>query len=158
MKLSETIKNALNNQISHERKNQAIYLQIASYFEDMQLTNISKFFFEQANGENNHAQWLIDHLNNRTGGKVTLQPIEAPNLEINSIKDIANIYVAVEESTTANLETIYQMILDEKSYIDISFMNKMLEEQVEEEDLANKFALQVQLCNDLVLYNNTFSL
>jgi ferritin len=158
MKLSEELNILINNQITHERRNQALYLQIASYFEDMQLTNIAKFFFKQASDENDHAKLLIDHLNNRVGGKVSIQTVEFPVLSLNNIGEIASYYLKLEEGTTFAIESIYKRALESGSYIDLGVLSKLLKEQVEEEDTASKFVLQVTLCKDLVLYNNTFSL
>lgn len=158
MKLSEKLNILINNQITHERRNQAIYQQVASYFEDMQLTKLADFFFGQADGEGGHAKILIDHLNNRTGGKVQIQTLEFPSLNLSNLNDIASLYVSTEEETTKAIEEIYKEAFSEGSFIDLPVISKLLDEQVEEEDLANKFACQTLLCTDMVLYNNTFSL
>lgn len=158
MKLSEKLNTMFNTQVTHERKNNAIYLQIGSYFEDMQLIKLANFFMSQAEQENGHAKKVVDHLNNRVGGKVTVQAVEAPSIVINSTKDIADLYLKTEIETTKALESIYKVAMDEGSFIDLTFLHQMLEEQIEEEDLAAQFALQIQMCKDLVLYNNTFTL
>ena len=158
MRLSEQLNTLINAQITHERKNNAIYLQIASYFEDLELTKIAEFFYEQAKGELGHAQKLIDHLNNRLYGKVIIESVPSPNLVIDTIADIGKLYVNVEMLTTELIENLYKVALETGSYIDLPVLLDLLNEQVEEEDLANKFKAQTSLCNDMVLFNNTLSL
>lgn len=158
MKLTEQLNMLINEQITHERKNNAIYLQIASYFEDLELTKIADFFFKQAKHELGHAQKLIDHLNNRLYGKVLIGAVPAPEVVINTISDIGELYITTEVGTTRLLENIYRVALDSNSFIDLPVLADLLNEQVEEEDLANKFATQIRLCNDMVLFNNTLSL
>lgn len=156
MKLSETLNDCLNEQVLHELKNQNIYLQIASYFEDIQLKNLAKYFKSQSNDENSHANKFIQYINDRTGGKVVINEVDAPNLVLNSVDDVANIYIQTEESTTESIESIMECILDEKSYVDMGFIQEMLNEQVMEEDEANAFALKIKMCKDLVLFDATF--
>lgn len=156
MKLSQEFNDALNNQIVHELLNQNKYLQIASYFEDLQLKNLADYFQEQASGEYGHAKLFIQHINDRIGGKVTIQEVEAPSLQISSIVDVGNLYVETEEGTTEAIEELYNFALENKSFIDLLFLSTMLNEQVEEEDSALSFKLKSSMTNDLVLFDATF--
>ena len=156
LKLSQELNESLNEQVLHELRNQNIYYQISSYFEDMQLKNLANYFQKQANHENEHAQKFIKHINDRTGGKVSIGDVDSPNLNINSIDDIANIYVKTEESTTESIEELYSLAFETKSFIDLPFLSEMLSEQVEEEDTSNAFATKLKMCKDLVLFDATF--
>lgn len=156
MKLSESLNAALNQQILHELKNQNIYLQLASYFEDLQLKNLANYFKKQSEDEYGHAKKFIQYINDRTGGKVTIGEVDSPNLTVSSIEDVGNIYITTEESTTESIEAIMELVLDEKSYIDMGFIQEMLDEQVSEEDEANEFALKLKIVKDLVLFDAIF--
>ena len=54
------------------------------------------------------------------------------------------------------MKSIMDLVLEEKSYVDMGFIQSMLNEQVEEEDSASKFALNIKMCKDIVLFNSTF--
>lgn len=156
MKLSEQLNSLLNQQVLHEFKNSQIYYQIQSYFENMQLKNIANYFGEQAKHEEEHARMFLKHINDRTGGNVKLENIPFDGIDLNSIEDIADMYVLTEEQTTERIEEIYYIANSTRSYIDLSFILKMLNEQVEEEDSANEFALKIKMVKDIVLFDATF--
>ncbi|MEY2702696.1 MAG: hypothetical protein RLY43_1332 [Bacteroidota bacterium] len=156
MKLSQELNDAINFQIQHELLNQNKYLQIASYFANLQLINLSNYFTKQADHEYSHAKLFIDHLNARIGGNVLIESVEAPNLNISSIEDVGNIYVETEQGTTESIEDLYNFAMESKSFIDLSFLSSMLSEQIEEEDVAMSFKLKSSMVKDIVLFDATF--
>ena len=157
MKLLPSLNDAFCEQISIEYHNQLIYAQIASYFEDLQLKKISEYFRKQSDDEKSHADKFIAHINDRTGGEVSLASIPSPvSTQGMKILDIANTYVQTEESTTESIESLYDMANDEKSFIDLPFLLDMLQEQVSEEDEAQEFALKATKVTDLILWDSGF--
>lgn len=160
MKLLDSLNNALNEQIIHEYRNQLLYTQLESIFEDFQLKNIAKYFHEQSLHEKSHGDKIVEHLNNRTGGKVNIGEIDSPVIPfytIDTLASIGDLYISTEESTTESLESIYDFALGNKSYIDLPLLSDMLQEQVEEEDSAKEFALNIKMTKDLVLFDKSFS-
>jgi ferritin len=153
VKLSENLNDALNQQIMIELGNQNKYMQIQSLFEDMQLNNLAKFFKEQSAGENGHANLFMDYVNDRTGGKVKIEEVNAPIIEFTDINSIADFYVLTEQQTTESSESLYNLALEEKSYMDLGFLGKMLDEQVEEEDTSTAFATKIKAVKDVVLFD-----
>ena len=156
MKLSQSLNDALNQQILKEFHNELVYRQIQSYFEDFQLKNLAAYFEKQANEENGHGKKFIQYINDRTGGKVLLNDVDGPNLNIESFASIGDIYVSAEEATTESIESIYELALDEKSFIDLPFIQSMLFEQVEEEDSAQEFMMKIKMVKDIVLFDAEF--
>lgn len=156
MKLSPQLNDAINEQILHEYRNSLIYAQIQSYFEGLQLKKLAEYFNKQSIQEAEHAQKFIQHLNDRTGGKVEIGEVDSPNLFLTSCDSVGDAFVAVEEGTTESIESIYELALDTKSFIDIPFLNDMLLEQIEEEDSANSFSLRIKTVKDYVLFDATF--
>jgi ferritin len=154
MRLSQNLNDSLNEQVLHELHNRLVYAQIASYFEDLQLKNLASYFQKQSSHENDHANLFIKHINDRTGGKIILGEIDAPMVTEN-IESIANLYVSLEEQTTESIESLYDLALFEKSYMDLGFLQKMLDEQCEEEDSAVELATKLKMCKDLVLFDAT---
>ena len=155
MRLSETLCDALNQQIIHELTNASKYMQVASLFDDLQLTNLASYFRKQSDDEKQHANKFMNHINDRIGGKVTLQetPFQQVNLDIYSV---GNFYIETEVNTTASIESLYDLAFSEKPYIDLSFLSDMLQEQVEEEDSASKLAMNLSMVKDFVIFDKTF--
>lgn len=156
MNLSASLNDALNNQIIHEYKNQLIYSQLESHFEDLQLTKIASYFKKQAQEEKSHADKFIAHINSRTGGKVTIGEVSAPDLQISDISSIGDLFVSTEEGTTESIESLYELANEDGSYIDCPFLLEMLQEQVQEEDSANEFSLKAKNVKDLILWDASF--
>jgi len=156
MKLSENLNSVLNLQILVELGNQNKYMQMQSYFENLQCKKLAEYFKTQADGEHDHANLFMGYINDRTGGNVILGEVAEPKTDFTDITSVADFYVKTEEQTTATIEEIYDLALNEKSYIDLPFLAKMLEEQVEEEDSAQKLALNLKMVKDIVLFDQTF--
>jgi ferritin len=153
VKLSPELNDALNEQILHEYKNSLIYAQVQSYFEDLQLKKIAEYFKKQSIQEGEHAQKFIQHLNDRTGGKVIIGEVDSPNFILSSVEMVGDIFISTEEGTTESIESLYELASDTKSFIDFPFLLSMLGEQVEEEDIANEFSLKLRNTRDLVLFD-----
>lgn len=156
MRLTQALNSALNQQILHELRNENIYSQIESFFEDMQLKNLALYFRNQSLQEKSHADKFIQYVNSRTGGKVTITEVDSPSLLLDSVENVANAVVSTEEGTTESIEAIMDLVLEEKSFIDMSFIESMLLEQVEEEDTVNEIALNLKMTKDIVLFDHTF--
>jgi ferritin len=156
MKLSQTLNEALNQQILIELGNQNKYMQVQSYFENLQLKNLANFFKTQSAGENGHANLFMDHINDRNGGNVVLGEVDAPKVDFTDIASVADFYELTEQQTTESIEALYDLALSEKSYIDLPFLADMLTEQVEEEDTSQRLALNLKMVKDIVLFDATF--
>ncbi len=156
MKLSQNLNEALNQQVLHEYKNMLIYKQVESFFEDFQLKNLSEYFRKQSQEEKGHGDKFVQYINDRTGGKVQLSDVEFPNISLSDFSSVGDVYVSAEEATTESIESLYDLALNEKSYIDLGFLEEMLNEQVQEEDTAQEFSLKIKSVKDIVLFDATF--
>lgn len=156
MKLSQNLNDALNQQILVELGNQNKYMQIQSYFEDLQLKKLAEYFKKQADGEHDHANLFMGYINDRNGGKVTVGEVDEPKKDFIDVSNVADFYVLTEQQTTDSIESLYDLALEEKSYIDLDFLQTMLKEQVEEEDSSQKLSLNLKTVKDIVLFDATF--
>jgi len=156
MKLSQMLCDAINAQIVIELENQNKYMQIQSYFEDLQLKNLAKYFKDQSDGENDHANLFMDYLNDRNGGKVIIGDVESPKSDFTDVSSVADFYILTEQQTTDSIESLYDLALSEKSYIDLDFIQSMLKEQVEEEDSSLHLGQQLKSVKDIYLFDSTF--
>jgi ferritin len=155
MKLSEELNEALNFQCSHELLNVWKYKVIASYFEDLRLTKIAKKFYDQADEEYEHFSKIVKYLNTRLGGKYYPVEVDKPNLVISSPREVGQIYLDTEVGTTHSLEEIADMIYENKSLMDVTFIQEMLHIQIIEEDEADEFLKKINLVTDMVLFDAT---
>jgi ferritin len=155
MILSQNLCDALNQQILHELGNVTKYMQINSYFENLQLKNLAKYFLARSQEEKGHADKFMNYINDRTGGLVTIGEVQEPNLALTDPASIGVAFVQIEENTTLSIESIFDLALGEKSYLDLPFLQEMLSEQVGEEDEANEFALKIKMVKDIVLFDAT---
>lgn len=156
MRLSQELNDALNQQILKEYGNVLRYAAINSYFENLQLKKLAKYFLDRSNEEKDHADKFMQYINDRTGGLVTIGEVDAPVLNISDSQSVADVYVLAEEDTTESIEALYDLAFSEKSYIDLGFLQDMLNEQVSEEDEANEFATKIKMVKDIVLFDATF--
>jgi ferritin len=156
VKLSQELNSAMCEQLLVELGNQNKYLQIASFFEDLQLKKLAKYFKNQSQEENTHANKFMQYINDRNGGKVEIGEVDNPNLKLFDINSVADNYVTLEENTTISIESLWDLALTEKSYIDLPFLSEMLNIQVSEEDEAQEFAGKIKATKDLILFDATF--
>ena len=156
MQFSQELNDAFNEQVLKEFANMLLYKQAESLFEDLQLENLAKYFHKQAKEEKQHGNKFIKYINKRTGGKVTCGDVPFPLKEELSLSNVGKVYIEAEENTTKSIEELYQVALDEKSFMDLGFLERMLNIQVGEEDEANEFALAIEGVKDIVLFDATF--
>jgi ferritin len=157
MNLSQSLNEAFNEQIIKEYSNVLAYAQLQSYFENLMLTKIAKFFGDRSNEEKTHADKFMAHINARTGGKVILGEVPAPpNVQFMDIPAIGALYAQRERDTTVSIESIYDLASEEKSYIDLPFLLDMVGEQVQEEDESREFEVKAKTVKDYVLWDATF--
>lgn len=155
MKISEKLNAMINKQIAHEALNNMKYIQIYSYFENLQLLHLAKKFKSQAEEEISHRNQLLDYLNDRYGGIVKVDEIPASDLTLNNLLDVANAYLETELLTTDLIESILEQCELEKSYIDRKFLEEFLSQQLEEELGADEFMKKVLMVKDILLFDAT---
>ncbi|KAF9895754.1 hypothetical protein BX616_008904, partial [Lobosporangium transversale] len=76
---------AINYQISQELQASQVYLSLASWADSSNqgFPGLQQFFKKSAEEEREHAQKLIEY-QNRRGGRVVLQTLQAPEMDWNS--------------------------------------------------------------------------
>jgi ferritin len=154
--LTQNLNDALNQQVAKEYHNLLFYKKVASWFEDQQLVNLAEYFHNQSDEEKGHASMFIDYINDRTGGKVTIQDAEIDNTSLNDLLEISKAYIELEEQTTISIEELFKLALDEGSYIDVPFLQEFLKIQVKEEIEANELSARMINTKDIYLFDQNF--
>lgn len=135
--LSEKMEKALNSQINAELYSAYMYLAMAAYFEQNNLSGFANWMRVQFQEEQMHAMKLFDYVFER-GGKVTLTAIEAPPSQWKSPQDVFEATLEHEQKVTGLIDDLVRLARDLKDTATEIFLQWHVTEQVEEEDSAGR--------------------
>ncbi len=135
--INEKVERLLNEQVTYELFSAQLYLSMSSWFSEKDLDGFAKWYYVQAYEEHAHAMILYNYIIT-VGGRALLEPIEAPTLEWDSLSDLFNDHVKHEELVTSLIYNIVDVSRQEKDFKVDQFLQWFVEEQVEEEDNANR--------------------
>lgn len=147
MLISKKLLDALNEQVGWEFFADKQYLAMAIYFEERGLSNLSKFFFAQADEERTHGLKIVKHII-EAGGKALIPAINAPKETFASAEEVAQLFVDQEHEVTQNFYKMADMALAEKDYMTFNFVQWFIEEQLEEELSANRLLQLVKISGE----------
>ena len=142
--ISETIQNAINQQIKHEFFSSYLYLSMSAYFETLSLPGFARWMRVQSQEEHEHAMKFFDFLNDR-GGSVELQALDQPAGEFQSPLDVFEQSLAHERKVTALIHRLYELALKENDYATQTLLQWFITEQVEEEKNAGQIVEQLKM-------------
>jgi ferritin len=145
--IDQKIQNAMNEQIKNEFFSAYLYLSMAAYFEQKNLTGFAHWMRVQSQEEQEHALKFYDFIHDR-GGKVTLLALEQPKSEWKSALDAFNDAYAHEQFITGTINKIYESALQEKDYPAQIMLQWFINEQVEEEKNASQIVEQLKLIEE----------
>lgn len=145
--MNEKIFTALNEQIKHEFYSSYLYLSIASYFENIPLDGIGKWFRKQSAEEHEHAMKIYNYIIDRNM-HVNLQAIEKPVHQFKSVKEAFELALEHEKKVTYWINQLYELAAQEKDYATHVFLQWFITEQVEEEKNANDNLDLINLIGD----------
>jgi ferritin len=134
-RLSQTLADALNAQMTNEAHNAQIYLAYASWASDKGYDGIANFLFRHANEERNHMMKFLEYILKR-GAKVVVSAIPAPGSDPVSVNDCFEKVFKSEVDNTTAIYNIVNMSMAEKDWATWNFIQWFVKEQTEEETLA----------------------
>ncbi len=137
MLLSNEMAKSLNKQINFEYESAYIYKAMAQFFAQKGLNGFRTFFSKQAEEEVEHAQKLIDYVNER-GNEVELTPFgQDAKLKFSSLREIIEDALHHEQEVTRRINDLMTLAREEKDYATEQLLGWFVSEQVEEEDTFN---------------------
>ena len=142
--ISKIMQDAINDQIQKELYSSYLYLSMAAYFADKNLSGFAHWMRVQEAEEREHAMKLYDFILER-GGKVNLKAIDAPKTEWTSTLEVAEEVAAHEAKVTASIHALYETALKEKDYPAQIMLQWFISEQVEEESNAAEIVANLKL-------------
>lgn len=134
--LNKEIEKLLNEQINKELFSAYLYLDIANYYADENLSGFENWFFIQTQEERDHALLFRQYLLNN-GGRVILTEIATPNVKYNNFKEPLVKAFEHERYVTESINKIYESAYNLKDFRTMQFLDWFIKEQGEEEKNAD---------------------
>jgi ferritin len=134
-RLSKTLQEALNTQMTKEASASQIYLSYAAWASNKGYGGIANFLFRHANEERNHMMKILEYILER-GAKVKLEAILSPPEDPTSIQNCFEQIFEHEVDNTKGIYKLVKMSFVEEDWATWHFMQWFVKEQTEEETLA----------------------
>ena len=135
--LKLSIENALNKQINAELYSAYLYQSMAAYCESIKRPGIAHWMDEQVKEEVTHAMRLYRYVTD-AGGRVILSAIEQPPTEWPAPLDVFEYTLNHEKKVTGLINDLVNLAIQENDDETKKMLQWFVDEQVEEEESANK--------------------
>jgi len=134
--LNKEIAKLLNEQLKKELYSAYLYLDIANYYADQNLSGFENWFFVQTQEERDHALLFRQYLLNN-GESVILEEIAAPREKYNSFREPLVKAFEHEQYVTESINNIYKIAYSISDFRTMQFLDWFIKEQGEEEKNAD---------------------
>jgi ferritin len=134
-RLSETLRSALNAQMTKEAYASQIYLSYGAWATTQGYDGIANFLFRHANEERSHMMKILEYIIER-GAKVYIEAIGAPPADPGNVQDCFERTFEHEVDNTNGIYKIVKMSFDEQDWATWNFMQWFVKEQTEEETMV----------------------
>ncbi len=142
--MDQSVKDLINDQITHEFYAAYLYLAMAAHFEEHNYEGFAQWFRMQAKEEEAHAMKLFDYMVER-GERIELQQIDKPPVEFGAPIDAFKAALAHEQKVTGLIHKIYEEAVSVKDYPTQVMLQWFIEEQVEEEDTTGRAVERLEM-------------
>jgi len=142
--MNDKIKALLNEQINKELYSAYLYVDIANYYDELDLDGYANYYMVQAQEERDHALLFMKYMQNN-GWKVTLEAIAKPDKTYGNILDPLEVAAEHERYVTSLINTIYHECYEARDYRTMKFLDWFVDEQMEEEDNADSMINRYKL-------------
>lgn len=131
MMISESMQQALNEQIGLEFQASLKYDAMAAHFEAEGLSRLAAHYFAQANEEREHAHKFMRYLLD-AGGRVQIPAIPAPPSSFPSAEAVAQAALDGEWVVTKSINRLMDLALSDSDHGTAAMLQWFVTEQVEE--------------------------
>ncbi|MDL1897829.1 ferritin [Anaerolineae bacterium CFX7] len=144
---SQSLQDALNEQIKNEFYSAYVYLAMSSWFEDKALPGFAKWMRVQYQEELTHGLKIFDFILDRDA-RALVHGFNAPPAEWKSSLDAFESSYAHEQKVTAMINNLYALAVKENDYPTIVLLQWFINEQVEEEKSVKLIVDQLRMAGD----------
>ena len=145
--MNETVARLLNEQINKEFYSAYLYLDMAIFYDAMDLDGYANYYTIQAQEERDHAMLFVKYLQNN-GVRVELDAIGKPDKVYETVLDPLVAAAEHERYVSALINDIYHEAYQVRDYRTMKFLDWFVDEQMEEEDNANSMISRFKLFGD----------
>ena len=142
--MNKTIAALLNEQINKEFYSAYLYLSIANYYDGLDLDGYANYYRIQAQEERDHALLFLTYMQNNSL-EIAFKAIEKPEQDFDSILKPLELAAEHERYVTSLINNIYHECHEAKDYRTMKFLDWFVDEQMEEEELADKMVSRYKL-------------
>lgn len=135
-RISDTMEQTLNEQLTRESYQAQVYLAYASWAEENGFGGIADFLYKHSHEERQHMLKFLRYINSR-GGKAQIAAIEQPGSEPSNLRDCLEQTLQHEIDNSMSIDAIVNLALEEKDWATFNFGQWFVKEQIEEEALIN---------------------
>ena len=157
--LSKKIADLLILQVTHEKENNLLYLNAATWCDTRGLVGNYEYFKTAADGELEHSEIIYHHLL-ESNYDFTMQDLKPQPLEIKEgtpkamLQELHEDALTREILTTEKILAICKACLEEGDFITFNAMQPLVIEQREEENKATTVLDQFEFTEDLIILDN----
>ena len=142
--MNEKIAALLNDQINKEFYSAYLYLDMANYYDSLDLDGYANYYMVQAQEERDHALLFMKYMQ-ANGLKVTLEAIGKPDKVFTHVLDPLEVAAEHERYVTGLINAIYKEAHSAGDYRTMKFLDWFVDEQMEEEESADAMVSRYKL-------------
>lgn len=131
MLISETMNDAINEQIGHEFGAMLQYVAIATSFNGEGLPMLARHFYRQAEEEREHALRFVTYIGD-AGGQLTIPALPATRSGFDSAKEAVQLSLDQELTVTRQINDLMDRAIAENDHTTRNALAWFVEEQLEE--------------------------
>ena len=147
MAITETLENALNEQLGIEFESFYSYLSMAAYLNSQSWDGFASWMSMQSDEEREHAMKFYNYLLDR-GVEVKLPAISAQTAEFDSVLSVFEASLKQEQHVTTSINRLYKLAQESEDYATLSFLKWFIDEQVEEEKTVSDMVEKLRRAGD----------
>jgi ferritin len=145
--LTPKIQGAINAQINNELTASYSYLAMSAYCAAANFWGSSTWLRIQSEEEHSHAMKLLDFMLDRNA-PVPLKSIGEPRSSFDGLLDIFQSALKQEREVSGQIEALYELAFQEKSFAALAELQWFLTEQVEEEKTCREIVAKLKMIHD----------
>lgn len=145
--ISDSVANALQEQIGEERYNSSLYLSMFSYLSNKGLPNLAEIFMEHHNEETEHSIMISVFLSHM-GFLYNIPSVGEVISAFSSAEEVGKLFVEREIATTKSLASIKDIAIDESDSVSEEFLRHMISLQTQEYEESGDFLARATAIGD----------
>jgi ferritin len=130
--LNPKVQAAMNDQLQKELQSAYVYLAMSAWAETQSFPGIAQWLRSQWDEELAHAMKFYTFIVDR-GSNVEFKSLDAPTDSYKSPLDVFETALKHEQAVTKSINTLYELVANEKDFASQAWLDWFATEQVEEE-------------------------